>query len=196
MRKGNTMQLLNMRCPSCGASVAHRLGGRIVTCEYCGSRIVLEGENLDEFLKDMAESVEEDEFSGLSMPRFAEQVCREFLDNTDHRNTFKDTPKIRRGLEVKDGETVYLIHDDTMLNNGKNGFAVTNRGIYCRSFGGDADFIDWETFAKLEAPKESDSYIACGKRNVCYYTDSRDVRSEQLMPLFQRLYRHAVSTNS
>ena len=188
------MQLLNLTCPSCGASVARRLSGRRITCEYCGTAFLVDGEDLDEILEETALPSEDDALAGLSMARFAERVCREFLDNTDHKSTFKDTPKIRSGLNVRDGEAVYLIHDDTMLNIGKNGFAVTNRGIYCRSFGGDADFIDWETFAGLEAPKVKDSYIVCGKRNVCYYTDSADVRRDGLFPLYQRLYRHAVNS--
>ena len=185
------MQLMNMICPSCGASLSNRLGGRVVTCEYCGSKILMEGENVDEFLEDVAETVEDDELAGLSMPRFAERVCRDFLENTDHPKCFKDTPKVRSGLEIGDADTVYLIHDDTMLNTGKNGFAITNRGVYCRSFGEGPDFMDWKTFAGLEAPVEKDSYIVCGKRNVCYFTDSASVRSDDLVPLYQRLHRQA-----
>lgn len=186
------MELLNMTCPSCGASVTDRINSRRVTCAYCGSRLFLDGEGADGFLE-AAEAAQEDEaLSGLSMPRFAQQACEEFLARTDQAS-FKDTPKIRAGLKIGDGDTVFLIHDDTLLKSGKNGFAISRKGIYCRGLYEEADFLDWAAFAKLDEPTEkTGGYIACGQRNVGYFTGSADIKGE-LLALFRKLHRHAGS---
>ena len=184
------MQLLNVTCPSCGASVINRLNSRRVTCAYCGSQFILDGEDADGFLKTVKESPPEDEaLDGLSMSAFAARVCEEFLSSSDP-DRFKDTPKIRNGLGIGDGETVYLIHDDTVLKSGKNGFAVTSRGLYCRGMFEPAEFLDWNAFAKTEEPELADSYISCGRRKVCYFTDNKEVLSD-LAVLYERLHRHA-----
>ena len=183
------MRLMNMTCPSCGAPLSNRLGGRVVTCEYCGSKILLDGDNVNEFLEDIAQAEEDEANAGLPMAVFAQRLCAEFLESTD-QDCFKDTQKVRRGLEIRDGDDVYLIHDDTMFHTGKNGFAITNRGLYCRGMYEPADFLDWNTFAKLDVPEEEDGYIVCRGRKVCYFTDSTSVRSD-LVLLYQRLHRHA-----
>ena len=184
------MELLNIVCPSCGAPVTHRINSRRVTCAYCAAQFILGGEGADSFVETAAETWEDEELRSLSMPKFAAQVCEEFLERTG-QNDFKDTPKVREGLGIRDGDTVYLIHDDTMFKSGKNGFAITNRGVYCRGLYEAADFLDWDSFAKLEEPKkESGGYITCGSRKVGYYTGNNDVQSD-LLTLYQRLHRHA-----
>ena len=191
------MQLLEIKCPACGAAVSDRITGRVMTCAYCGSRFVLDGEEAELFLDDIAEEeVSDDPLDALPMSVFASRVCEEFLSNTDP-SRFKDTPKIRTGLGIPDGETVYLIHDDTMFHSGKDGFAVTEKGLYCRGMYEEPDFMDWAVFAGLPNPalESGSSYITCGTRNICYLTGARTVM-EALFPVYQRLYRHAVKRNS
>lgn len=185
------MQLLDLTCPSCGASVANRLSSRRITCEYCGTTFLVDGENFDEFMEEMPEVMEDDPLSGLSISRFAEEVCKEFLANND-QSYFKDTPKVRTGLGIHDGDTVFLIHDDTMFHSGKNGFAITRQGLYCRGMYEAADFMDWDTFGKASAPEENpDNYISCGTRKVCYLTGNSSLFNDGLIPLYQRLHRQA-----
>ena len=184
------MKLLNITCPSCGASVTDRVNSKRVTCAYCGSIFLVDGEGDDSLLDAAEEALQDEAPSDLSMPAYAAQVCEDFLAGTDQAS-FKDTPKVRAGLKIKDGDSVLLIHDDTLFKSGKNGFAITRRGIYCRGMYEEADFLDWATFAKLDEPAEqSGGYISCGQRNVGYFTGNDDIQGE-LLTLFRKLHRHA-----
>jgi len=107
------------------------------------------------------------------------------------RDNFKSSRKVVNGLGVGD-EDVYLIHDDTMFKSGKNGFAITGSGIYCREMGGrEAVFTSWADFAKRGEPKLDGCYIRQGDKPVSYFTDDNDVLEHALIDLYQRLYEHA-----
>jgi topoisomerase-4 subunit B len=53
----------------------------------------------------------------------------------------------------RNGTLVSFIHDDTLFKSGKNGFAITERGIYCRPMGEAALFYTWDKFSNLPKPE-------------------------------------------
>lgn len=178
------MQLFDLKCPGCGAVIDQRITSRIVTCQYCGSRFALDGDEAEAFIEnDDDYSDGEERGSSSSMASYAAEVCEEFLENFDNGDRFKSSSKILDGLGVGD-EEVYLIHDDTLFKSGKNGFAITEDGLYVRDLGEDALFYDWATLAELDEPEADNGYIKCGDDVICYFTCDNNV-----MPALQRLYR-------
>lgn len=182
------MKLIDMKCPACGGLITRNSEGKMVICEYCGSRYLLDDE-ASVFQEDAAyDDLEVD--SSLPMVEYAEQACASFLENFDN-GSFNEARKIVRGLGVGDGEDIFLIHDDTFMKSGKNGFAITDRGLYCRELSEEATFVDWQTFARLADPVLDNSYIRCAGKSVCYYTDDSDLLPE-LLKLYRNLHRHAL----
>ena len=184
------MQFIRMTCPACGGAIDDMITGRFVTCEYCGSRLVIDGENVDDFVEDIAQAREDRSSSALSMPEFAEAACRQFLDEIWDNSYFDSSNKILRGLGIDAGENVFLIHDDTIFHSGKNGFAITERGLYCRELAESTLFFTWDDFKRMEQPKYETSYVTCGNRHVCYFTGNDDMLKE-LVQLYVKLHNHA-----
>lgn len=184
------MKLLDLRCPSCGGIIGQSNSGRIVICEYCGSRFALDDEEANLFAEDTVSAREEDPADLPSMVEFAESACTKFIDDFGTGDSFRNTPKILRGLGIVNSERVFLIHDDTIMKSGKNGFAITERGLYCRELAEERTFHDWESFAKLGQPKRDSSCIVCDDKSVCYFTDSSDIMPE-LKELYRSLHSHA-----
>ncbi len=183
------MKLVDMKCSACGATITRSLTSNMVICEYCGSRYLLDDDEED-ILQEVSAYNELEEARSLSIAEYAEQACANFLAGFDN-GSFRETRKILRGLGVGDGENVFLIHDDTFMKSGKNGFAITDRGLYCREMSEEATFTDWQAFANLEEPVLDDCYIRCSGKSVCYYTDDNDLLPE-LMRLYWKLQRHAL----
>ena len=94
---------------------------------------------------------------------------------------------------IKAGDDVYLIHDDTMFKSGKNGFAITHSGMYCREFGDrTAHFVSWKDLACGEKPELDEySYIRQNGVSLCYFSDDDDLLEGKIFKLYQRLYNHA-----
>jgi hypothetical protein len=185
------MKLIDMKCPSCCARLNIRAGSKIVRCEYCDSKFAIDdAEILDIFDSDEAEE-EDDATASLPLAEYARKKCQDFLeDRPDAKEYFTNTPKIVRGLDIPSGEDVYLIHDDTLFKSGKNGFAITERGIYCRPMGEAVLFYSWDKFSSMAKPELQDSYVVCKGRRICYFTGSDDMK-EEMLKLFGILYRHA-----
>jgi hypothetical protein len=180
-----------------------------MVCEYCGVRFALDRDELDAvgFVdanndgvddRDQGFGVNEDLGNGMApdtssdpMPVFARERCEEVLENTSgDEDDFESSRKIERGLELQQNDEVFLIHDDTMFKSGKNGFAITYEGIYCREFMEDAIFVSWDDFARGKKPERDDSYMRQGKKPLTYYTGSGEVQDE-LEDLIMLLWNHA-----
>lgn len=189
------MRLLELKCPGCGAVIDQKITSRIVTCAYCGSRFALDGDEAEAFIEsdDRYDEEEEERGSSSSMASFAAEACEEFLDNFDDGDRFESSSKILDGLGVGD-EDVFLIHDDTLFKSGKNGFAISEDGLYVRDLWEDALFYDWATFAEMDEPEVDDGSIKCGDDMVCYFTSDSDVLSA-LKKLYKKLQKHASKTS-
>ncbi len=55
---------------------------------------------------------------------------------------------LRTYLQVSDGETIYYYKDTTLFNSGKNGFVLSDKGLYYRELWSNPNHIGWYTFAK------------------------------------------------
>ena len=195
------MQIMSINCPACGGVYDGRITSRFIICEYCGTRYSLgadelaalgftdaDGDGYDDEVD--IQPNEEVDMSTDPMYQFARDACAKFLDeHGNHLDSFESTRKILAGLGIG-GVEVYLIHDDTMFKSGKNGFAITSAGIYCREMGDrKAHFVSWDDFVQRKAPELVDSYIRQNGTSVCYFTDNNDCRDD-LLSLYQRLWRH------
>ena len=182
------MRLLDIKCPSCGASLGAPSVNQVMVCEYCGTRFLPdEGDAPD---KGVAWAAESAAASGMSMESYAAQLCEELLIEAGE-SSFKSAPKIMKGLNIGSDEKVFLIHDDTFMKSGKNGFAITDKGLHIRGQGEDASFLDWREFSKLGEPEDAGAgNIKCGARLVCYFTDDNEI-FDLLLPMYQKLLRHA-----
>jgi len=195
--KGPAMQTIAISCPACGATFSGPLTGRVITCEYCGTRYSLSKDELEALgLADAgdADEVPADDYvdDGMApMDEYASERCKAFLKRAD-QSSFTSSGKILRGLAIPDGSEVYLIHDDTMFKTGKNGFAITNDGLYCREFAEKTiNFISWKDLAEGDELELDDSYIRLDGMSVCYFTDDSDVLKDGLLKLYQKLHNHA-----
>ena len=199
------MQTISSKCPSCGGVYSGNLTSRFMTCEYCGTRFALsseelkaigfvdrDGDGFDDRDSPLGRWAAEDDANNEPMYAFARDVCDEFLSSGVNRDSFKPTDKIIRGLGLGDDDELYLVHDDTLFKSGKNGFAITSRGLYCREMGESAaHFVSWDDFARRGRPGlEGASFYQDGV-SICYFTDNSEVREGALAPLFERLYAHA-----
>ena len=121
--KGPAMQTIAISCPACGATFSGPLTGRVITCEYCGTRYSLskdEFEALGYADAGDADEVPADDYvdDGMApMDEYASERCKAFLKRAD-QSSFASSGKILRGLAIPDGSEVYLIHDDTMFTMG------------------------------------------------------------------------------
>lgn len=76
-----------------------------------------------------------------------EEICKNFLSDKENSdiNTV-DNGKLRKTLKIAEEEAVYILHDDSWFGRGKNGFAITEKGIYCCELLEHAKFVPWEEF--------------------------------------------------
>ena len=194
------MKVVVANCPACGGKYDGDIRGGVMTCAYCGAKFALESDELEAFglnrsggaVADSSDDYEEEAYEDLQpMTDFARDACDEFLNSVDD-SEFECTDKIVDGLGIGDEDEIILIHDDTLFKSGKNGFAITDYGFYCREMGdSEAHFLYWNDFADAEQPESDDSYIKVGDVSVAYYTGSSDTRSE-LRKLFRKLHDHAT----
>ena len=65
---------------------------------------------------------------------------------------------------------VYLSHDNSFLQSGKTGFAVTDRGFYCKDFGSSpAVFTSFQEVKKLKKIYSRDNYIYADNNHRLVY---------------------------
>lgn len=191
--------LTSLKCPSCGATIDSRITSRVVVCEYCDSRFVMDAEHAKAFIGDNAEY---DDGNTDPMDVYARDLCAAFLNRTK-KEYFEMTSKILYGLGIDPNvEAVYLIHDDTVFKSGKDGFAITNRGMYCNLFGEkETWFTSWaELAAADEVQSDSPGDIRKGSTlkvdsvPVCYFVNAHEIMVE-LYKLYRKLHVHAKKFN-
>lgn len=204
------MQIVSINCPSCGAFYNGAFTSRFITCEYCDSRFALSKDELIALGFEDADGDGYDDNDKGNKPKakpkakaavpanagplyeYARDQCRDFLDkNKADASKFRSTSKILQGLDIKSSDDVYLIHDDTLFGSGKNGFAITDNGIYCREFGdGTSHFVSWDDFTQTDRPELDDSYVRQDGVSICYLTGDDALRN-RLFSMFKRLWDYA-----
>ena len=186
------MKVVSIRCPSCSAGYDGPIKSGLLTCEYCGTRFAFDAKELESMgllEEETFEEAEEQEELPL-LKDFAEEACQKFFDKVGY-DEFKYTDTIAKGLGIDDYEDVFLIHDDTLFNTGKNGFAITDYGFYCREMGeGEAHYLRWGDFAECGKPFIDGSLIKADGVSVAYFTGDSNVRDE-LCSLYRKFRKYA-----
>ena len=86
-----------------------------------------------------------------------------------------------------DNEEVYLAHDDTLFKNGRNGFAITEEGIYCREFMGEyTNYVTFEELAKAKRIYIDGSNIYADDELIAYLSGSNSEKND-LKELFETI---------
>ena len=117
------------------------------------------------------------------------EICLKFLSYEENKGI--DTGRkdnIINILKIPSGDTIYLIHDDSWFKRGKNGFAITDRGVYVKDIGEAADFVPWEEFRKCKKIESKSCYVTADGRKIAYITGGDRLRS-QVERLFITIYK-------
>ncbi len=161
-------------CPECGREKVSMMAA---ACPGCGFPIA-------EHFKDQAATEQR-----------AEDLCRQFLLDigSEIAECFQFSPKLKKGLQIPDDVEVYLAHDDTMFSSGKNGFAITDKGIYCKVQSDPIVYTSFEELGKIKKldwddPKSHSVILGDGKPLV-YYTDGEEEAEEGMVRLLSELVK-------
>lgn len=110
-----------------------------------------------------------------------EEICKTFLSDKENSDiNTDDNGKLRKTLKIATEEPVYLLHDDSWFGRGKNGFAITEKGIYSCELLEHAKFVPWEEFqdcTEIEGIKVK----LKGTWSVITYTSIGAIRIETLL---------------
>lgn len=174
-----------MKCPYCGAEVK---GWR---CEYCDSILKKTevkwsaGEwndieiQLRQEIAGLCENFLKDNFTAASFGRsyYDEESGQRISLYTKFNDRLYET------LEIPDTADVYLIHDDTLRLNGKNGFAIASDGFHCKEFMENCVHISYEEFARARAITYHDNVVWADNFPLAYYTGDKKclLRVEKLI---------------
>lgn len=204
------MQIISVNCPSCGGFYGGAFTSRFITCEYCGSRFALSKDELnalgfedadgdgyddnDDAARAKSKSKKKNAIPADAGPlyEYARDQCRKFLEkNIADQSKFRSTSKVLQGLDIKSSDDIYIIHDDTLFGSGKNGFAITDNGIYCRELGdGSSHFVSWDDFTQGERPELDGNYVRQEGVSICYLTGDDALRNG-LFSMLKRLWDYA-----
>ena len=110
--------------------------------------------------------------------RILTRVVKKYIANHPVVNKGKDgfseksLRQIKSFFDIPGNEEVLLAHDDTFFKSGKNGFVLTNRGIYARPIMEKTVFTDWATFRDVRISKTFGGEVLADKRSLGCYTDA------------------------
>lgn len=112
-----------------------------------------------------------------------QKTCEEFLMMYGD-SKFDITYKLKEGLGIQYSNKIYLAHDDTLFKSGKNGFAITSDGIYCRNLMESyVNVVSYEKLAEADNIYWKDSNIYADGSCLAYFTGS-DQEKDNLVELF------------
>ncbi len=106
--------------------------------------------------------------------------------------------KLMKTLGIPDGAEVYLAHDDTLLHNGGNGFAMWSEGISARPLWSETDLVLWSELIGSSgelvfAPESGICHLVSDygtKKAVLYLSGSHSLR-EALIDLIREIRKKA-----
>lgn len=114
------------------------------------------------------------------------ELCVHFLACHDTAD-FSTSNALITGLNI-DAKEIYLAHDDTLFKSGKNGFAITSSGVYCR------DMMESKavhtTFDELRSAKQiyrKSDYTYADKKLLSYFSGKKTTK-EDIKDLFQAIW--------
>ena len=107
-----------------------------------------------------------------------ETICENFLSYEDNRcidNAQKSRTMLIEKLQIKFTDTIYILYDASWRRSGKNGFAVTNKGVYIKEAGKSTEIMYWKDFKKCtEITRYLDTITANGQ-SIAYFTGPKEI---------------------
>lgn len=171
------MKRIETICQVCGGPLGVSLDGKTVRCPYCESVFFIDD---PDYIKMQSAAAAEKKVMRQreSLADFVDRSCDEIMETEPE--AFRDRENIRIGLGVQD-EKVYLIHDDTALGSGKYGFAVTDRGFFCREpFSQTVEFTSWEKIRAGRRVRGEGYFLTQGETHLAYFTSVSEKTRELL----------------
>lgn len=115
-----------------------------------------------------------------------QELCNVFLE-AHPGTTFTISKELLFEHHVGEGEKIFLGHDDTLFHSGKNGFVVTDRGIYCREMWEETVFTSYADLAHTKGEIYCKfSTIFADTHKLAYITGER-YAIKDLISLFQSI---------
>ena len=125
--------------------------------------------------------------------RTIQTLCNEFL-RVHPGSVFAVSPELLREHSVGKDEKVFLGHDDTLFHTGKNGFALTDKGIYCREM---MEKTSFTSYAALEQTRgkiyDRFSCIYADNFKLAYISTERSTIKD-LIALFQHIREELINS--
>ncbi len=123
------------------------------------------------------------------MEKYVEEIrdlcCRLAEKYPKYFKTERD-PKLMASIQVPEGETVFLSHDDTLFHSGKDGFIVTDTGFYADlMLSGKDYYTSFEDVAKSGEIYETEYVIYADNSPVCYCSAGGAEVSDALLEFVQ-----------
>lgn len=119
-------------------------------------------------------------YSGASI----EEICQRFLfyrENKNINNGQKNKNKLMETLKISPQDKIYVLHDDTLLNTGKNGFAITDRGMYVRELMEKPQFMSWEDFRECTELGRAGSSLKADGKSIIYMSGTEQALQLEVM---------------
>lgn len=122
--------------------------------------------------------------SGRDMPFSAKIGCLCTVYEVTHDKTAYEEAYKLRNIFGLHHEEVYLEHDDTVFKSGKNGFAITEKGIYHRGmFESYTSFIPYEDLAKGKGLYEEGGNFYMDGERIAYMSSPVEDKEDFLQLL-------------
>lgn len=87
--------------------------------------------------------------------------------------------KLKKGLNIGDDIIIYFAHDDTAFKNGKNGFAITNKGFFVREiFKKSVFYCNDDLISDNHTYKISSGNVVVDGKILFYYTGNKEVSNK------------------
>lgn len=149
--------------------------------------------NLEELGDNENEIETDDTFSFEESPGYITQDTYSMIKDTCEMFLMYHSPsKYDAHYKLKDSlgimyEEIYLAHDDTLFKTGKNGFAITESGIYCRGLMESyTNYVSFEELSNAEEIYVKGSYVYADDEIIAYFSGSESDR-EDLKELFEEI---------
>lgn len=85
-----------------------------------------------------------------SLAAFAKMYIQKDIIKGHKHFRLRKEQALRQSLNIPETDEIFLGHDDTLFQNGKNGFAMCTSGIYCREIMDECSFLSWSNFIKTQ----------------------------------------------
>lgn len=120
-----------------------------------------------------------------------EDLCKAFYETQDpyHYNGMKMPEKMKKYFDIPEDETVYLSHDATLFSSGKDGFVITNRGVYInKSFENKLYFVPFSDFNDTPTYTWDISELYANDILIAYASGLDDNEKAALVNLFTDIF--------